>query len=314
MFSKEDNNKSSTTTIEESVDISSHSSFEEVEVTIKNQVPPLEKSLDSEVPTDTELTVYRLQTNVEDDDEEDEVDDNKIDMFNPFLNLEEALLKLAEKHEMLDQELSKLTKTTKVNRLKQNAMNEILNVVSGLRSHRYNSEDAIISATLIINDALDRILTIFENSQYKYLNSFRRRTENFSLNVNNSSVLNNLKNIDKEMLNRMVEKLLLGSQIDYNSPQEPLFYTNPSSDKYFMMRDKKIVYILKVLSDFVEGLLGLIPNLVFELDEEEEKQETLSPQAIIDAQIDMIFEPLEQPSVSASKDSTRRKSKRRGGY
>jgi hypothetical protein len=161
---------------------------------------------------------------------------------------------------------------------------------------------------------LDRILTIFENSQYKYLNSFRRRTENFSLNVNNSSVLNNLKNIDKEMLNRMVEKLLLGSQIDYNSPQEPLFYTNPSSDKYFMMRDKKIVYILKVLSDFVEGLLGLIPNLVFELDEEEEKQETLSPQAIIDAQIDMIFEPLEQPSVSASKDSTRRKSKRRGGY
>lgn len=314
MFSKEDNNKSSTTTIEESVDISSHSSFEEVEVTIKNQVPPLEKSLDSEVPTDTELTVYRLQTNVEDDDEEDEVDDNKIDMFNPFLNLEEALLKLAEKHEMLDQELSKLTKTTKVNRLKQNAMNEILNVVSGLRSHRYNSEDAIISATLIINDALDRILTIFENSQYKYLNSFRRRTENFSLNVNNSSVLNNLKNIDKEMLNRMVEKLLLGSQIDYNSPQEPLFYTNPSSDKYFMMRDKKIVYILKVLSDFVEGLLGLIPNLVFELDEEEEKQETLSPQAIIDAQIDMIFEPLEQPSVSASKDSTRRKSTRRGGY
>jgi hypothetical protein len=55
-------------------------------------------------------------------------------------------------------------------------------------------------------------------------------------------------------------------------------------------------------------LLGLIPGLVFE---EEEPEVIITPEAIIDAQIDMIFEPIETP---AAKDSTRRKSKRRGGY
>jgi hypothetical protein len=312
IFSKEDNRKSAdqSTIMNESIDTSSHSSCEEVN--IKNQVSPVDisstqPSLNTEVPTDTEITVYQVASNLEDESEDD-----NIDMFNPFLNLEDALLKLAEKHELLDQELNKLTKTTKMNSLKQHALNEILKVISGLRSHRYSSEDAIISATLIINDALDRILTIFENSHYQYLNSFRRRTANFSLNINNTSVLNNLKSIDKEMLNRMIEKLILGNQQDYSSPQEPLVYTNPLNDKYFMTRDKKIVSMLKILSDFVEGLLGLIS---FDLDEhEEEKQEIpSSAQAIIDAQIDMIFEPLEQPSVLA-KDSTRRKSKRRGGY
>ena len=77
-----------------------------------------------------------------------------------------------------------------------------------------------------------------------------------------------------------------------------------------MMRDKKIVSMLKILSEFVRDLLSLVPDLVLE-EEEEAKTEILTPQAIIDAQIDMIFEPIEKPSA---KESTRRKSKRRGGY
>ena len=315
MFSKEDNLKKTleqATTVNESVDTSSHSSSEEVH--IKN-CPVSEVTLTSDAdlqevtPTiHTDLTIYRLASNEEEEDEEYEADNDNIDMFNPFINLEDILLKLSEKHESLDQELIKLTKTTKTNSLKQHALNEILKVVSGLRSHRYSSEDAIISATLIINDALERILTIFENSHYKYLNSFRKRTENFSLNINNSGILDNLWNIDKEMLNRMIEKLILEGQSDYS--ESSLFYTNPSSDRYFMMRDKKIVSILKILSEFVRDLLSLVPDLVLE-EEEEAKTEILTPQAIIDAQIDMIFEPIEKPSA---KESTRRKSKRRGGY
>ena len=315
MFSKEDNLKKTleqATTVNESVDTSSHSSSEEVH--IKN-CPVSEVTLTSDAdlqevtPTiHTDLTIYRLASNEEEEDEEYEADNDNIDMFNPFINLEDILLKLSEKHESLDQELIKLTKTTKTNSLKQHALNEILKVVSGLRSHRYSSEDAIISATLIINDALERILTIFENSHYKYLNSFRKRTENFSLNINNSGILDNLWNIDKEMLNRMIEKLILEGQSDYS--ESSLFYTNPSSDRYFMMRDKKIVSMLKILSEFVRDLLSLVPDLVLE-EEEEAKTEILTPQAIIDAQIDMIFEPIETPSA---KESTRRKSKRRGGY
>jgi len=141
------------------------------------------------------------------------------------------------------------------------------------------------------------------------LNSFRKRTENFSLNINNSGILNNLCNIDKEMLNRVVERLLLGDQHDYPGPC--LFYTSPSSDRFFIARDKKIVSILKILSEFVGDLLALVPDLVFEEEEEAKTTEIPTPQAIIDAQIDMIFEPIEKPS---EKESTRRKSKRRGGY
>jgi hypothetical protein len=316
MFSKEDNQKKTleeATTVNESVDTSSHSSSEEVY--IKNNMVSEEVTLTSDADlqevtptTHTDLTIYRLARNEDEGDEEYEADNDNIDMFNPFINLEDILLKLSEKHESLDQELSKFTKTTKTNSLKQHALNEILKVVSGLRSHRYSSEDAIISATLIINDALERILTIFENSHYKYLNSFRKRTENFSLNINNSGILDNLWNIDKEMLNRMIEKLILEGQSDYS--ESSLFYTNPSSDRYFMARDKKIVSMLKILSEFVRDLLSLVPDLVLE-EEEEAKTEILTPQAIIDAQIDMIFEPIEKPSA---KESTRRKSKRRGGY
>ena len=292
--------------VNESVDTSSHSSFEEVHINNPNasditnileEVNPNPNNT-NEKQTNTDITIYRATSNAE-EEEEYNADDDNIEMFNPFFNLEDILLKLSEKHESLDQELSKLTKT---NNLKQHAINEILKVVSGLRSHRYSSEDAIISATLIINDALDRILTIFENNHYKYLNSFRKRTENFSLNVNNSEVLNNLCDMDKEMLNRLVEKLILDGQKDYS--ETCLFYTNPSNDRFFMLRDKKIVSILKTLSEFVKDLLGLVPGLVFE---EEEPEVVTTPQAIINAQMDMIFE---QPV----KDSTRRKSKRRGGY
>ena len=323
MFSKEDasnnsNNKAvvdqATILNNESVDTSSHSSFEEVHInnqkasditdTLEEVNPnPNPNTNPNEKQTNTEITIYRATSNAEEEEDKEE-DNNDVEMFNPFFNLEDILLKLSEKHESLDQELCKLTKT---NNLKQHAINEILKTISGLRSHRYNSEDAILSATLIINDALDRILTIFENNHYKYLNSFRKRTENFSLNINNSEVLNNLRDIDKEMLNRVVEKLILDGQKDYSEPC--LFYTNPSNDRFFMLRDKKIVSILKTLSEFVKDLLGLVPGLVFE---EEEPEVVITPQAIINAQIDMIFEPIETP---AAKDSTtRRKSKRRGGY
>ena len=317
MFSKEDiSNKTvdQDTIVNESVDTSSHSSFEEIHIN-NNKTSDIITDILQEVntnekQTNTDITIYKVASNAEPEEyEEYEEEDKNIEMFNPFLKLEDILLKLSEKHESLDQELCKLTKTSKMNNVKQHALNEILKTVSGLRSHRYNSEDAIISATLIINDALDRILTIFENNHYNYLNSFRKRTENFSLNINNTGVLNNLQSIDKEMLNRIVEKLILEGQIDYCTPQEPLFYTNPSDDRYFIKRDKKIVAILKTLSEFVRYLLGLIPDLVFE--EEESDVVISSPQAIIDAQIDMIFEPIETP---AAKDSTRRKSKRRGGY
>ena len=290
--------------VNESVDTSSHSSFEEVHINNNNAfdivTDILQEVNPNEKHTNTDITIYKVASNVEEEECEEEEDDN-IEMFNPFFNLEDILLKLAEKHESLDQELGKLTKTSKTQNLKHHALNEILKTVSGLRSHRYSSEDAIISATLIINDALDRILTIFENNHYKYLNSFRKRTENFSLNVNNSEVLNNLCNMDKEMLNRMVEKLILDGQKDYSD--HCLFYTNPTNDRYFMMRDKKIVSILKTLSEFVRNLLGLIPDLVFK--EEEEPEVVITTQAIIDAQIEAIFE---QPVT------TRRKSKRRGGY
>jgi hypothetical protein len=110
------------------------------------------------------------------------------------------------------------------------------------------------------------------------------------------------------MLNRLVEKLLLEGQHDYPGPC--LFHTNPSTDRFYIARDKKIVSIMKVLSDFVRDLLGLIPDFVFE-EEKEAEVTILSPQAMIDAQIDMIFEPIEKP---AARESTRRKSKRRGGY
>ena len=266
MFSKEDNHNKPVepaSTVNESVDTSSHSSSEEVH--IKN-CPVSEVTLTSDAdlqevtPTiHTDLTIYRLASNEEEEDEEYEADNDNIDMFNPFINLEDILLKLSEKHESLDQELIKLTKTTKTNSLKQHALNEILKVVSGLRSHRYSSEDAIISATLIINDALERILTIFENSHYKYLNSFRKRTENFSLNINNSGILDNLWNIDKEMLNRMIEKLILEGQSDYS--ESSLFYTNPSSDRYFMMRDKKIVSMLKNVERDTSLYFFCSPNL-----------------------------------------------------
>lgn len=314
MFSKEDTNNNilrkneNAIVNDESVDTSSHSSFEEVHIKNNKESDIIQEVTTNVKQTNTDVTIYRVASNAD-----EEGDDDCMDMFNPFLNLENILLKLAEKHDSLDHELSKLTKTVKVNNLKQHAINEILKTVFGLRSHLYNSEDAIISATLIINDALVRILTIFENSHYEYLNSFRKRTENFSLGViNNSGVLNNLRKIDKEMLNRMVEKLILEGQSDFSEPS--LFYTNPSIDRFFITRDKKIVSILKTLSEFVRDLLGLIPDLVFEEKEPslEEKQSVISsPQAIIDAQIDMIFEEAPQPQV---KDSTRRKSKRRGGY
>jgi hypothetical protein len=322
MFSKEDasnnsNNKpvvdQATIVNNESVDTSSHSSFEEVHInnqkasditdTLEEVNPnPNPNTNPNEKQTNTEITIYKVASNAEEKEEEYEADDDNIEMFNPFFNLEDILLKLSEKHESLDQEFCKLTKT---NNLKQHAINEILKTVSGLRSHRYNSEDAILSATLIINDALDRILTIFENNHFKYLNSFRKRTENFSLNVNNSEVLNNLCNMDKEMLNRMVEKLILDGQEDYSEPC--LFYTNPSNDRFFMLRDKKIVSILKTLSEFVKDLLSLVPGLVFEEEEEKKKEPevVITPQAIIDAQMEAIFE---QPVT------TRRKSKRRGGF
>jgi len=317
MFSKEDNHKKpveQAIMVNESVDTSSHSSSEEVYIK-NNMVSEVTLVLDAELQevttnvkqTNTDLTIYAIESNVE--DEEYEADEDNIDMFNPFFNFEDILLKLSEKHDLLDQELSKLTKTSKTKSLKQYALNEILKVVSGLRSHRYSSEDAIISATLIINDALEGIVTIFENNHYKYLNSFRKRTENFSLNINNSGILNNLCNIDKEMLNRVVERLLLENQHDYPGPC--LFYTSPSSDRFFIARDKKIVSILKILSEFVGDLLALVPDLVFEEEEEAKTTEIPTPQAIIDAQIDMIFEPIEKPS---EKESTRRKSKRRGGY
>jgi len=309
MFSSMFSKNQATIIINESVDTSSHSSFEEIHIINHNKASDnitdiLQEVNTNEKQTNTNITIYKVASNAEEEEYEEEADN--IEMFNPFLkNLEDILLKLSEKHESLDQELGQLTKTSKTNNLKQYALNEILKTVSGLQSHRYNSEDAIISATLIINNALDRILTIFENNHYKYLNSFRKRTENFSLNVNNTGVLNNLQSIDKEMLNRMVEKLILEGQKDYSDPC--LFYTNPTNDRFFMARDKKIVSILKTLSEFVRDLLGLIPDLVFE---EEESDVVITPQAIIDAQIDMIFEPLE---TSAAKDSARRKSKRRGG-
>ena len=324
IFSKEDSHKpvvdQEATIVSESVDTSSHSSFEEVYIHNNKESDIIITSavLDADVlqevttttttnmkQTNTDITIYRLASNSE--DEKYDADDDNIDMFNPLIDMEDILLKLAEKHESLDQELGKLTKTAKTNTLKQHALNEILKTVSGLRSQLYTPEHAIISATLIINDALDRILTIFENNHFKYLDLFRKRTENFSVNINNSGVLNNLRNIDKEMLNRMVEKLILEGQNDY--PAEPcLFYTNPSNDRFFMQRDKKIVSILKTLSEFVRDLLGLIPDLVLE----EEEKVIITPQAIINAQIDMIFEPIEMP---ATKNSTpRRKSKRRGGY
>ena len=302
MFSKDQ-----ATIVNESVDTSSHSSFEEIHITNNKEASDTIQEINTnEKQTNTDITIYKVASNAEEEQYEEQEDDN-MEMFNPLLNLEDILLKLSEKHESLDQELGKLTKTSKTQNLKQHALNEILKVVSGLRSQRYSSEDAIISATLIINDALDNILTIFENNHYKYLNLFRRRTENFSLNVNNSEVLNNLCNIDKEMLKRVIEKLILDGQKDYSEPC--LFYTNPTSDRFFMLRDKKIVSILKTLSEFVRDLLSLVPDLVFE---EEEPEVVITPQAIIDAQIDMIFEPIETP---AAKDfSTRRKSKRRGGY
>ena len=302
MFSKDQ-----ATIVNESVDTSSHSSFEEIHITNNKEASDTIQEINTnEKQTNTDITIYKVASNAEEEQYEEQEDDN-MEIFNPLLNLEDILLKLSEKHESLDQELGKLTKTSKTQNLKQHALNEILKVVSGLRSQRYSSEDAIISATLIINDALDNILTIFENNHYKYLNLFRRRTENFSLNVNNSEVLNNLCNIDKEMLKRVIEKLILDGQKDYSEPC--LFYTNPTSDRFFMLRDKKIVSILKTLSEFVRDLLSLVPDLVFE---EEEPEVVITPQAIIDAQIDMIFEPIETP---AAKDfSTRRKSKRRGGY
>ncbi|MEI7961030.1 MAG: hypothetical protein WCI04_01725 [archaeon] len=308
MFSSMFSKNQATIIINESVDTSSHSSFEEIHIINNNKASDnitdiLQEVNTNEKQTNTNITIYKVASNAEEEEYEEEADN--IEMFNPFLkNLEDILLKLSEKHESLDQELGQLTKTSKTNNLKQYALNEILKTVSGLQSHRYNSEDAIISATLIINNALDRILTIFENNHYKYLNSFRKRTENFSLNVNNTGVLNNLQSIDKEMLNRMVEKLILEGQKDYSDPC--LFYTNPTNDRFFMARDKKIVSILKTLSEFVRDLLSLIPDLVFK----EEAEVVITPEAIIDAQIDMIFEPIETP---AAKDSTRRKSKRRGG-
>lgn len=316
MFSKEDNHNKPVepaSTVNESVDTSSHSSSEEVyiknnkvsEVTVVSDTDAIQEVTTNVKQTNTDLTIYRLASHMEEEDYDAE--DDNIDMFNPFFNLEDILLKLSEKHDSLDQELSKLTKTSKTQSLKQHALNEILKVVSGLRSHKYSSEDAIISATLIINDGLEGIITIFENNHYPYLNSFRKRTENFSLNIHNSSILNSLCDIDKEMLNRLVEKLLLEGQHDYPGPC--LFHTNPSTDRFYIARDKKIVSIMKVLSEFVRDLLGLIPDLV--LEEEEAEATILSPQAIIDAQIDMIFEPIEKP---AARESTRRKSKRRGGY
>ena len=301
--------------VNESVDTSSHSSFEEVHInnqkvsditdTLEEVNPNPNPNNTNEKQTNTDITIYKVVSNVEEKEEEYNADDDNIEMFNPFFNLEDILIRLSEKHESLDQELSKLTKTSKTNNLKHHALSEILKVVSGLRSHRYSSEDANISATLIVNDALDRILTIFENNHYKYLNSFRKRTENFSLNVNNSEVLNNLCNMDKEMLNRMVEKLILDGQEDYSEPC--LFYTNPSNDRFFMLRDKKIVSILKTLSEFVRDLLSLVPGLMFEEEEEkeEEPEVVITPQAIVDAQMKAIFE---QPVT------TRRKSKRRGGF
>jgi hypothetical protein len=319
IFSKEDSHKTAVnqeaTIVSESVDTSTHSSFEEVYIHNNKESGIITSAvLDAEIlqevttnmkQTNTDdIIIYRLASNSE--DEKYDADDDNIDMFNPFINMEDILLKLAEKHESLDQELGKLTRTTKTNTLKQQALNEILKTVSGLQSQRYTSEHAIISATLIINDALDRILTIFENNHFKYLDLFRKRTENFSVNINNSGVLNNLRNIDKEMLNRMVEKLILEGQNDY--PAEPcLFFTNPSNDRFFMARDKKIVSILKTISEFVRDLLGLVPDLVFEKETDVEENVLITPQAIINAQIDMIFEPIETSSA-------RRKSKRRGGY
>jgi hypothetical protein len=300
--------------VNESVDTSSHSSFEEVHInnpnasditdTLEEVNPNPNPNNTNEKQTNTDITIYKVASNTE--EEEYNADDDNIEMFNPFFNLEDILIRLSEKHESLDQELCKLTKT---NNLKQHAINEILKTVSGLRSHRYNSEDAILSATLIINDTLVRVITIFENNHYKYLNSFRKRTKNFSLNINNSEVLNNLRDIDKEMLNRVVEKLILDGQKDYSEPC--LFYTNPSNDRFFMLRDKKIVSILKTLSEFVRDLLSLVPGLMFEEEEEKEKEPevVITPQTIVDAQMKAIFEqPVKEDCT------TRRKSKRRGGF
>jgi hypothetical protein len=313
MFSKDQ-----ATIVNESVDTSSHSSFEEIHINnqkvsditdiLEEVNPNPNPNNTSEKQTNTDITIYKVASNVE-EEEEYNADDDNTEMFNPFFNLEDILLKLSEKHESLDQELVKLTKTSKISSLKQRALSEILTVVSGLRSHRYSPEDAILSATLIINDTLVRVITIFENNHYKYLNSFRKRTENFSLNINNSEVLNNLRDIDKEMLNRVVEKLILDGQKDYSEPC--LFYTNPSNDRFFMLRDKKIVSTLKTLSEFVRDLLSLVPGLMFEEEEEkeEEPEVVITPQTIVDAQMKAIFEqPVKEDST------TRRKSKRRGGF
>jgi Arc/MetJ-type ribon-helix-helix transcriptional regulator len=107
----------------------------------------------------------------------------------------------------------------------------------------------------------------------------------------------------------VVEKLILDGQKDYSEPC--LFYTNPSNDRFFMLRDKKIVSTLKTLSEFVRDLLSLVPGLMFEEEEEkeEEPEVVITPQTIVDAQMKAIFEqPVKEDST------TRRKSKRRGGF
>jgi len=301
MFSKEDNktNLSTTVLINDLIDTSTHSSFEEVIIDKtaveekETQIPEAEEDI---------ITVFNLVS------EGDDNDDNENELINPFINFEEILLKLADKHNQLDEELNKLRNPNKIFELKQTAIAEIINIVSSLPSRTHDSESATISATLLINETLDRILTIYYNKHYDYLKTFKKKTDNFSLNVNNNCVLNNFKISDKEMLNRLIERLILEGQTDYaDRKQEPLFYTNLADDRYYIKRDKIIVLILKVLSIFVKYLLELIPILdlneetIINIETEQDK---------INSQIDMIFAPL-QETLQEPLVSTKRRSKRR---
>lgn len=302
IFSKEDKRNLSTTMLinDDSIDTSTHSSFEEVSI-LEKVAPILEmrepKLLKAVCEPEPECDIIINNSN-------NSIIENENKMFNPFFDMEETLLKLADKHNQIDEELNKLLNPNKILLLKQTAIAEIIKIVSLLPSHTHDSEGAIISATLLINDTLERILTIYYNKHYKFLNSFQKKTNHFSLNINNNCVLSNLKLADKEVLDRIIERLILEGQTDYyNRQHEPLFYTNVAEDRYFIKRDQIVVAILKIFSLFVKNLLDLIPNLSFE----EENLVIPTEQDKINNQIDMIFEPIQEPFVS-----TKRRSKRRG--
>jgi len=309
IFSKEENKTNLSTTsisVNELMDTSTHSSFDEVIVNNPSNVSEKEnesEKVEGGISESDKLEISQMDLTLFKDEGDTNYEIENEMMYNPFLNLEEILLKLADKHNQLDEELNKIKNPNKILELKQCANAEIIKLVSSLPSHTHDSEGAVITAILLINDTLERILTVYHNKQYKYLNSFQKKTDNFSLNVYNNCVLNNLRASDKEMLNRLIENLILEGQSDYcERKQQPLFYTNSLDDRYFIKRDKIIVAILKILSHFVENLLALIPNLQFE----EEMVVALTEQDKIDAQMEMIFEPIKEIVP------TKRRSKRRG--